>query len=146
MPPPPRERGRSRSPGSARRPYMPPVDDYDRRGPSRPGPGAGAYSPPRRDGAAYAYRDRSPRRDYYDDRSRYRSPPPPPPPRRPMDDYPHPRGRHEDPYRRDYAPAPAEPYTNGRPYDRPPRDFAQREAAYAPRENFSRDYDRGRYW
>ncbi|KAJ4161099.1 hypothetical protein NW765_005950 [Fusarium oxysporum] len=72
---PPRERGRSRSPG--RRPYPPPMDDYDRRGPPR------GYSP--RGGGGYGYRDRSPRRDYYDDRARYRSPP-----RRPMEDYPPP--------------------------------------------------------
>ncbi|KAJ3465259.1 hypothetical protein MRS44_005917 [Fusarium solani] len=89
---PARDRGRSRSPG--RRPYPPPVDDYERRGPPR------GYSP-RRDG--YGYRDRSPRRDYYDDRARYRSPP-----RRPMEDYPPPppRGRYDDPYRRDYPPPP----------------------------------------
>ncbi|TDZ24528.1 Pre-mRNA-splicing factor srp2 [Colletotrichum orbiculare MAFF 240422] len=78
---PPRDvRGaRSRSPGG-RRPYPPPGDDYDRRGPPR------AYSP-RRDGYREGYRERSPRRDYYDDRGRYRSPP-----RRPTDDYPPPRG------------------------------------------------------
>ncbi|KAJ4312607.1 hypothetical protein N0V84_009845 [Fusarium piperis] len=129
---PARDRGRSRSPG--RRPYPPPVDDYDRRGPPR------GYSP-RRDG--YGYRDRSPRRDYYDDRARYRSPP-----RRPMEDYPPPppRGRYDDPYRRDYPPPP-DPYANGRPpYDRPPRDFPPREGGY-PREGYPRDYDRGgRYW
>ncbi|KAF4461940.1 hypothetical protein FALBO_11257 [Fusarium albosuccineum] len=129
---PPRERGRSRSPG--RRPYPPPMDDYDRRGPPR------GYSP-RRDG--YGYRDRSPRREYYDDRARYRSPP-----RRPMDDYPPPppRGRYDDPYRRDYPPPP-DPYANGRPpYDRPPRDFPPRDGGY-PRDGYPRDYDRGgRYW
>lgn len=131
---PPRERGRSRSPG--RRPYPPPMDDYDRRGPPR------GYSP-RRDG--YGYRDRSPRRDYYDDRARYRSPP-----RRPMEDYPPPppRGRYDDPYRRDYPPPP-DPYANGRPpYDRPPRDFPPREAGYPREGGYPRDYDRGgaRYW
>ncbi|KAM6532996.1 hypothetical protein FALCPG4_006029 [Fusarium falciforme] len=101
---PARDRGRSRSPG--RRPYPPPVDDYDRRGPPR------GYSP-RRDG--YGYRDRSPRRDYYDDRARYRSPP-----RRPMEDYPPPppRGRYDDPYRRDYPP--------------PPRPLCQWSAAVRP--------------
>ncbi|KAJ4015175.1 hypothetical protein NW766_005506 [Fusarium irregulare] len=132
---PPRERGRSRSPG--RRPYPPPMDDYDRRGPPR------GYSP-RRDG--YGYRDRSPRRDYYDDRARYRSPP-----RRPMEDYPPPppRGRYDDPYRRDYPPPPPDPYANGRPpYDRPPRDFPPpREAGYPRDGGYPRDYDRGgRYW
>src|SRR5687767_3354122 len=107
---PPRERGRSRSPGGRRGP-MPPFDDYDRRGPPR------GYGSPRRDG--YGYRERSPRA-YYDERARYRSPP-----RRPMDDYPPPppppRGRYDDPYRRDYGPPPPDPYANGRPYDRPPR-------------------------
>ncbi|ROV96616.1 hypothetical protein VPNG_09001 [Cytospora leucostoma] len=132
---PPRDgRGRSRSPG-ARRPY-PPRDDWDRRGP----PPAG-WSP-RRDGYRDGYRDRSPRRDYYDDRSRYRSPPR----RGPVDDYPPPRGRYDDPYRRDYPPP--DPYMNGRgPYDRPPpRDFPPREAGY-PRDGGypPRDYDR-RYW
>ncbi|KAL6852363.1 hypothetical protein ACO1O0_006906 [Amphichorda felina] len=133
----PPARGRSRSPGfSGRRGYMPPpADDYDRRGPPARG-----YSP-RRD-APYGYRDRSPRREYYDDRTRgYRSPP-----RRPVDDYPPPppRGRYDDPYRRDY-PAPADPYANGRPYDRPP---PPREPAYPPREGYpARDYERGgRYW
>ncbi|ROW08231.1 hypothetical protein VMCG_03328 [Cytospora schulzeri] len=132
---PPRDgRGRSRSPG-ARRPY-PPRDDWDRRGP----PPAG-WSP-RRDGYRDGYRDRSPRRDYYDDRSRYRSPPR----RGPVDDYPPPRGRYDDPYRRDYPPP--DPYMNGRgPYDRPPpRDFPPRDAGY-PRDGGypPRDYDR-RYW
>ncbi|GKT94164.1 pre-mRNA splicing factor [Colletotrichum tofieldiae] len=67
---PPRDfRGaRSRSPGGGRRPYPPPVDDYDRRAPPR------GYSP-RRDGYRDGYRERSPRREYYDDRARYRSPP-----------------------------------------------------------------------
>ncbi|KAH6682393.1 pre-mRNA splicing factor [Plectosphaerella plurivora] len=145
---PPRDpRGRSRSPGG-RRPYPPPMNDWDRRG---AGPPRG-YSPPRgdyRDG----YRDRSPRRDYYDDRARYRSPP-----RRPMEDYPPPppRGRYDDPYRRDYPPPP-DPYAAARPYDRPPRDFVPpppRDAGY-PRDPYPRDYDRGgagagggggRYW
>ncbi|UKZ81037.1 hypothetical protein TrVFT333_008805 [Trichoderma virens FT-333] len=68
MPPGPRDRGRSRSPG--RRPYPPPAfDNYDRRGPPHRG-----YS--REAGPSYGYRDRSPRREYYDDRApRYRSPP-----------------------------------------------------------------------
>ncbi|KJZ74610.1 hypothetical protein HIM_05960 [Hirsutella minnesotensis 3608] len=138
---PPRERGRSRSPG--RRPYgVPPVEDYDRRGPPRAGAPAGGYSPPRRDPGPYGYRDRSPRREYYDDRARYRSPP-----RRPMDDYPPPRGRYEDPSYRDYPPAPPPAYANGRPYDRPPRDFPPREAPYPPRDGYQRDYERGgRYW
>ncbi|KAL2114225.1 hypothetical protein VUR80DRAFT_10012 [Thermomyces stellatus] len=132
---PPRDRPRSRSPG--RRPYMPPFDDYDRRGPPR------GYSP-RRDPYRDGYRDRSPGRrlpppDYYDDRGRgYRSPP-----RRPVDDYP--RRAYDDLYRRDYPPPP-DPYGNGRPYDRPPRDFPPRDAAY-PRDGYGpRDYDRGRYW
>ncbi|KAF8867238.1 hypothetical protein BDZ45DRAFT_7798 [Acephala macrosclerotiorum] len=117
----PRDRARSRSPGP-RRSY--PVDDYDRRGPSR------GYSP-RRDG----YRDRSPpRRGYYDDDRRgYRSPPRA---RGPIDDYPPPpRGRFDDPYRRDYPP---DPYANGRPpYDRPPpRDYPPRDPPY--------DYERAR--
>ncbi|KAI9738975.1 MAG: hypothetical protein M1818_005289 [Claussenomyces sp. TS43310] len=127
----PRDRGRSRSP-IGRRPY--PVDDYERRGPPR------GYSP-RRD---IGYRDRSPRRDYYDDRGRYgRSPPRARGP--PIDDYPQPprRGGYEDPYRREYPPPPADPYMNGhgsRPYDRaPPRDFPPRDAPYG------RDYDRSRY-
>ncbi|KAJ0319275.1 hypothetical protein COL5a_010228 [Colletotrichum fioriniae] len=125
---------RSRSPGGGRRPYPPPVDDYDRRGPPR------GYSP-RRDGYREGYRERSPRREYYDERARYRSPP-----RRPMDDYPPPRGRYDDPYRRDYPPPP-DPYVNGRgPYDRPPRDFPPREAGY-PRDGYPREYERGgRYW
>ncbi|KAM0462631.1 hypothetical protein ACHAPV_003454 [Trichoderma viride] len=135
---PPRDpRARSRSPG--RRPYPPPqFDNYDRRG----GPHRG-YN---REGAApsYGYRDRSPRREYYDERApRYRSPP-----RRPVEDYPPPRGRYDEPYRRDYPPPPADPYANGgRPaYDRPPREFPPREPAY-PREGYARDYDRGgRYW
>lgn len=133
--PPPRERARSRSPG--RRPFMQPQDDYNRRGPPR------GYSP-RRDGYRDGYRERSPGRrppppDYYDDRSRgYRSPP-----RRPLDDYP-PRRGYDDPYRRDYLP-PADPYANGRPYDRPPRDFPPRDGGY-PRDAYGpRDYDRGRY-
>ncbi|ODA82247.1 hypothetical protein RJ55_00754 [Drechmeria coniospora] len=138
---PPRERGRSRSPG--RRPYAPPYEEYDRRGPPRAGGGGGGggggYSP-RRDPGAYGYRDRSPRREYYDDRSRYRSPP-----RRPMEDYPQaPRGRYEDAYRRDYPPPPADPYANGRPpYERPPRDGPPREPAYPPRDGYTREYDRG---
>ncbi|KHN99070.1 pre-mRNA splicing factor [Metarhizium album ARSEF 1941] len=134
-------RGRSRSPGGGggRRPYnnMPPrFDEYDRRGP-----------PPRgynRDPGPYGYRDRSPRRDYYEDRARYRSPPRGP---APVEDYPPARGRYEDPYRRDYPPAPSEPYPSGRQYDRPPRDFPPREPAYPPRDGYAREYDRsGRYW
>lgn len=118
----PRDRMRSRSP--PRRPY--PSDDYDRR--------PRGYSP-RRDGGGY--RDRSPRRDYYDDRGRYgRSPPRA---RGPMDDYPPPprRGPYDDPYRGGYAP-PVDPYMRGGgPYDRPPvREFGMREGGY-PRE-----YDR----
>jgi hypothetical protein len=135
------DRMRSRSP---RRPYPPPIDDYDRRGAPRGGRG---YSP-RRDGGGYRddYRARSPRRDYdYDRRGgRY-----PSPPRGPVDDYPPPRGRYDDPYRRDYPP---EPYVNGRaPYDRPPppRDFPPRDGAY-PRDNGypPRDggYERRGYW
>ncbi|KAB5566802.1 hypothetical protein GE09DRAFT_1284525 [Coniochaeta sp. 2T2.1] len=107
-------RARSRSPG--RRPYGPPADDYDRRGPPRGGP---RYSPGRDGGYRDAYRARSPGRyDDYDRRGGYRSPPR----RAPVDDYPPPRGRYDEPYRRDYPP---EPYANGRPpYDRPPpRDF-----------------------
>ncbi|KJK95065.1 hypothetical protein H633G_00983 [Metarhizium anisopliae BRIP 53284] len=136
---PPRDgRGRSRSPGG-RRPYnnVPPrFDEYDRRGP-----------PPRgynRDPGPYGYRDRSPRREYYEDRARYRSPPRGP---APVEDYPPARGRYEDPYRRDYPPPPPDPYANGRQYDRPPRDFAPREPAYPPRDGYAREYDRGgRYW
>lgn len=128
------DRGRSRSPG-ARRPY-PPRDDWDRRGAP-----PGGFSP-RRDPYRDGYRERSPRRDYYDDRARYRSPPR----RGPVDDYPPPRGRYDDPYRRDYPPP--DPYLNGRPpYDRPPpRDLPPRDAAY-PRDGTypPRDYDR-RYW
>ncbi|UNI18161.1 hypothetical protein JDV02_004448 [Purpureocillium takamizusanense] len=141
---PSRDRGRSRSPG--RRPYMPPFDEYDRRGPPRGAgggaAGAGGYSP-RRDAGPYGYRDRSPRREYYDDRTRYRSPP-----RRPMEDYPPPppRGRYDDPYRRDYPAPPPDPYANGRTYDRPPRDFPPREPAYPPRDGYNREYERsGRY-
>ncbi|KAM0668149.1 hypothetical protein ACQRIT_000643 [Beauveria bassiana] len=92
-----RQRGRSRSPG--RRPYgAPPFDEHDRRGPPPRGYG------PRRDEPQYGYRERSPRRDYYDDRAAYHSPP-----RRPMDDYPPPtgpRGHYDEPYRRDYPPPP----------------------------------------
>ncbi|KAL0469340.1 hypothetical protein QR685DRAFT_588822 [Neurospora intermedia] len=127
-------RGRSRSPRG--RPYPPPMDDYDRRGPPPRG-----YSP-RRDGYRDGYRDRSPppRREYYDDRrGGYRSPP-----RRPIDDYPPPRGRYDDPYRapRDYPP---DPYMSGRgdAYDRraPPVDFPPRDPY--PREPYPpRDYGR----
>ncbi|PHH81523.1 hypothetical protein CDD82_584 [Ophiocordyceps australis] len=135
---PPRERGRSRSPG--RRPHGPPFEQYDRRGPPRGV--VGGYSPRRGEPGPYAYRDRSPRREYYDDRARYRSPP-----RRPTDDYPPARGRYDDPYRRDYPPTAPEPYANGRAYDRPPRDFAPREPPYPPREGYAREYERGgRYW
>ncbi|KAI0011491.1 hypothetical protein F4779DRAFT_572972 [Xylariaceae sp. FL0662B] len=130
-----RERGgRSRSP-SFRRPHGPPGEPYERRGPPR-----GGYSPR---GYRDDYRDRSPRREYYDDR-RYRSPPR----RGPVDDYPPPRGRYDDPYRRDYGPPP-DPYTNGRPYDRPPRDFPPREGGYGAREGGGyprEDYRRGGYW
>ncbi|KAJ9151270.1 Pre-mRNA splicing factor [Pleurostoma richardsiae] len=131
-------RNRSRSP-NGRRPYPPPRDDYDRRAPA-----PGGYSP-RRDGYRDGYRDRSPpRRDYYDDRARYRSPPR----RGPVDDYPPPRGRYDDPYRRDYPPP--DPYAAPRPYERPPpRDFPPREAGYGPRDGgYPRgDYERGgRYW
>ncbi|KAL7932641.1 hypothetical protein V8C35DRAFT_306281, partial [Trichoderma chlorosporum] len=131
--PPRGDRGRSRSPG--RRPYPPPqFDNYDRRGPPHRG-----YN--REAGPSYGYRDRSPRREYYDDRApRYRSPP-----RRPVEDYPPPRGRYEEPYRRDYPP-PADPYANGggRPaYDRPPREFPPREPAYPREGGYARDYDRG---
>ncbi|KAF7558939.1 hypothetical protein G7046_g5208 [Stylonectria norvegica] len=134
MPQPPPGRGRSRSP--SRRPYPAPAEDFDRRGAPPRG-----YSP-RREG--YAYRERSPRRDYYDDRApRYRSPP-----RRPLEDYPPARGRYEEPYRRDYPPPPADPYANGRPpYDRPPRDFPPREPGYPREGGYPREYERGgRYW
>ncbi|KAK4111312.1 hypothetical protein N656DRAFT_846098 [Canariomyces notabilis] len=127
------DRARSRSP---RRPYPPPVDDYDRRGPPR------GYSP-RRDAYRDGYRERTPppRRDYYDDRrGGYRSPPRRGPP---LDDYPPPRGRYDDPYRapRDYPP---DPYVNGRgAYDRrpPPPDFPPPREPYA-REPYPRDYER----
>lgn len=120
----PRDRARSRSPGRRG-----PIDDYDRRGPPR-----GGYSP-RRD----SYRERSPRRDYYDDRrgggGGYRSPPRA---RGPPEDYPvGRRGGYDEPYRRDYPPA--DPYVNGaaRPYERgPPRDYPPRDGGYP------RDYDR----
>lgn len=63
-----------------------------------------------------------------------------------MEDYGPPRGRYEEPYRRDYPPA-ADPYANGRPYDRPPRDFPPREPAYPREGGYPREYDRsGRYW
>ncbi|KAK4252426.1 hypothetical protein C7999DRAFT_10000 [Corynascus novoguineensis] len=132
------DRGRSRSP---RRPYMPPMDDYDRRGPPR------GYSP-RRDGyREVAYRERTLplRRDYYDDRrGGYRSPPRRGPP---IDDYP--RGRYDDPYRggpRDYPPP--DPYMNGRGYhDRrgpPPPDFPPRDPyardPYPPPRDYERRY------
>ncbi|KAM3515084.1 hypothetical protein MY11210_001322 [Beauveria gryllotalpidicola] len=138
-----RQRGRSRSPG--RRPYgAPPFDEHDRRGPPPRGYG------PRRDEPQYGYRERSPRRDYYDERAAYHSPP-----RRPMDDYPPPtgpRGHYDEPYRRDYPPPPPPGPYGGRPYDRPPppRDFAPREGPpQYPRDGGygGRDYDRGgRYW
>ncbi|KAK4039227.1 hypothetical protein C8A01DRAFT_16746 [Parachaetomium inaequale] len=135
------DRARSRSP---RRPYPPPMDDYDRRGPPR------GYSP-RRDGyreGAYRERTPPPHRDYYDDRrGGYRSPPRRGPP---MDDYPPPRGRYDDPYRgapRDYPPA--DPYMNGRaayhdrrgppPPDFPPRDPYAREP-YPPPRDYERRY------
>lgn len=130
---------RSRSP-MGRRPYPPHRDDYDRRGP----PMQRGYSP-RRDGPGYRenYRDRSPRRDYYDPRPYH----PTSPRRGPMDDYPPPqRPRYDDPYRRDYPP-PNAPYDNRGAYDRPPmpREFPMREPAY-PRENgYPREYER-RYW
>ncbi len=66
-----------------------------------------------------------------------------------MEDYPPPppRGRYDDPYRRDYPAPPPDPYANGRTYDRPPRDFPPREPAYPPREGYNREYERGgRYW
>jgi RNA recognition motif-containing protein len=129
---PPRGDRRSRSP-KGRRPYGMPPDGYDRR------PAPRGYSPR---GYRDDYRDRSPRRDYYDDR-RYRSPPR----RGPVDEYGPPRGRYEDPYRRDYPPP--DPYVNGRPYDRPPRDFPPREGGYGPREGGAyprEDYRRGGYW
>merc|ERR1712000_485060 len=131
MPPP---RGRSRSPGfrrgGGRYGGPPPMDDYDRRGPPPRG-----FSPRRGDGP-YGYRDRSPRRDYCE--RGYRSPP-----RGPIDDYGPPRGRYDDPYRRDYPPA--DPYANGRPYDRPPpRDYPPppRDGGYPPREGYPpRDFE-----
>ncbi|CAK7242249.1 MAG: hypothetical protein STHCBS139747_003730 [Sporothrix thermara] len=138
-----RDRGRSRSP--RRPPYPMHRDDYDRRGPPPP---RGGYSP-RRDGRdgppGYRdnYRERSPRRDYYDV-PRY----PSPPRRAPMEEYhaPPPQRRYDDPYRRDYPPP--DPYANRGPYDRPPppRDFPPREVGY-PRDGGypPRDYDR-RYW
>ncbi len=68
------------------------------------------------------------------------------PPRRPVDDYPPPRGRYEDPYRRDFAPPPpADPYANSRPREYPPREYPPRDGGY-PRDGYPRDYDRGRYW
>ncbi|KAK6851294.1 hypothetical protein PG990_007808 [Apiospora arundinis] len=138
-----RDRGRSRSP-RGRGPHNggPPGDEY-RRGPPRGGGyGDRGYSP-RRDDYRDGYRDRSPRGrgEYYDERRYGRSPPRRGPP---MDDYPPPRGRYEDPYRRDYGPPP-DPYVNGRPYDRPPRDFPPRDGPYPPREGaYPRDdYRRG---
>ncbi|PSR78643.1 hypothetical protein BD289DRAFT_463236 [Coniella lustricola] len=130
----PRVDRRSRSP-NGRRPYGA-RDEWDRRGPP-----PGGFSP-RHDPYREGYRERSPRPRYYDERQRYRSPPR----RGPIDDYPPPRGRYDDPYRRDYPPP--DPYMNGRPpYDRPPpRDVPPRDAGY-PREGAypPRDYDR-RYW
>ncbi|EFX01771.1 pre-RNA splicing factor [Grosmannia clavigera kw1407] len=143
---PPRDgRGRSRSPHPGRRPYgMPPRDDYDhRRGPPPPPRG---YSPSRRGEAAYreSYRDRSPppRREYFDDRMHY----PTSPRRGPVEDYPPPSRRYDDPYRREYPPS--DPYANNRaPYGRPPppRDFPPRDVGYPREGGYSRDYDR-RYW
>ncbi len=133
----PREgRGRSRSP-RGRRPYPPPRDDYDRRGPPPPRAGAG-YSP-RRDGPGFRddYRER-----YYDDRARY----PSPPRRAPMDDYPPPQRRYDAPYRRDYPPN--DPYGNRGVYDRPPppRDFPiPRDPGYPRDSGYPRDYE-PRYW
>ena len=135
-------RTRSRSP-MGRRPYPGPREDYDRRGPPRGGGGGGGgYRSPGREPYREGYRDRSPRREYYDDRPRYASPPR----RGPVDDYPPPRRGYEDPYRRDYPP---EPYPNGRgPYERgpPPRDYpprdggSPRDGGYPPREFESRRY------
>lgn len=147
--PPRSDRGRSRSP-RGRAPYngaMPPGDDY-RRGPPRAyGDRGGGYSP-RREDYREAYRDRSPRArpEYYDDRRYGRSPPRRGPP---MDEFAPPRGRYDDPYRRDYGPPPPpDPYVNGgaRPYDRPPRDFPPRDPGYGPRDGggYPRDdYRRG---
>ncbi|KAI1182975.1 hypothetical protein F5B17DRAFT_160130 [Nemania serpens] len=129
---PPRGDRRSRSP-KGRRPYGVPGDGSERRPPPR------GFSPR---GYRDDYRDRSPRREYYDDR-RYRSPPR----RGPVDEYGPPRGRYDDPYRRDYPPP--DPYANGRPYDRTPRDFPPREGGYGPREGAAyprEDYRRGGYW
>ncbi|KAI0966128.1 hypothetical protein F4678DRAFT_466702 [Xylaria arbuscula] len=129
---PPRGDRRSRSP-KGRRPYGAPPDGYDRRPPPR------GYSPR---GYREDYRDRSPRREYYDDR-RYRSPR-----RGPVDEYGPPPRRYEDPYRRGEYPPP-DPYVNGRPYDRPPREFPPREGGYGPREGGAyprEDYRRGGYW
>ncbi|KAJ4293778.1 hypothetical protein N0V88_005287 [Collariella sp. IMI 366227] len=121
------DRARSRSP---RRPYQPPTDDYDRRGPPR------GYSPRREGGYRDGYRERTPppRRDYYDDRrGGYRSPPRRGPP---MDEYAAPRGRYDDPYARppprDYPP---DPYMNGHGGGGGrPRTIA--------REPYPREYDR----
>lgn len=136
----PRERFRSRSPGSrgSRGGYGPPPggDDYyyDRRGPPR------GYSPRRDD-----FRRRSPPpRGYYDDprEDRYG---PPRGARPPIDDYPPPRGGYPDdrygpppPRRGAYEPEPyanghgREPYVGGRPPS--PR-----------RDGGGRGYDRGGY-
>ncbi|KKA27460.1 hypothetical protein TD95_004999 [Thielaviopsis punctulata] len=135
-------RKRSRSP-MMRRPYgrsgMGPVmgpgphahhshhgdHEYDRRGPMPPR----GYSP-HRDDYRIQYRDRSPRRPYYDDRHGY----PSPPRRGPMmDDYG--RRPYDDPYRREYTHAPPpDPYSRPPPVygNRPPKD-------YQPRDGYSRE-------
>ena len=106
------------------------MDDYERR------PNPRGYSPRGGRDSQY-YRDRSPRRDYYD--TRYRSPV-----RRP-DDYPPPRGRYDEYARapRDYPPDPymgrqppferrmphADYRAGGDPYPRepyPPREYGAR--------------------
>ncbi|KAI9864316.1 MAG: hypothetical protein M1813_003236 [Trichoglossum hirsutum] len=127
----PRERNRSRSPPPRRGP-TPPMVDYDRRP-------RGYTPPPRR----HEYRERSPRRDYYDSRDRYRSPPRIRGP--PDDGYPPPHRRYpDDPYDRVPRRGFEEPY--------PPPTGYGRERLPSPRgrrtpERRYHDYDRrGAYW
>ncbi|KAI9771692.1 MAG: hypothetical protein M1840_001908 [Geoglossum simile] len=133
----PRERGRSRSPPPPRRGLTPPAD-YDRRGPR------GYTSPPRR----HDYRERSPRREYYDrdSRDRYRSPPRARGP--PDDGYPPPRrGYPEDPY--DRAPRRGgfdEPYPPANGYGRHERALSPPRRPRSPGRGYH-DYDRrAGYW
>ncbi|KAK0628974.1 hypothetical protein B0T17DRAFT_505579 [Bombardia bombarda] len=108
----PRDRARTRSPGP-RRPHLPPIDEYDRRGPPR------GYSPPRRDGYRDGYLD-----DYAPPRGRYEDP------------YRAPRDYPPDPYVNGRA---AYDRRGPPPPEFPPRDGYAREP-YPPRGEYERRY------